>query len=58
MLNSISKTLKLNKLQEIAFAIALQRSTKEDISKKSTEFLKQKFTDLLNSYSDIGKTLY
>jgi hypothetical protein len=56
LLASISKTLKLNKLQEIAFAIALQRSTKDDLSKKANEYLKQKFTDLLNPYSDIGES--
>ena len=53
ILTNITKTLKLNKIQEIALAIALQYSTKEEIKKKSQEFLKQKIADLVNSsYSD------
>ena len=46
--------LKLNRVQEVVYAIALLSSTNSDTVQYASQFLKQKLPDLIHSYVDAG----
>nr|XP_006813651.1 PREDICTED: CCR4-NOT transcription complex subunit 1-like [Saccoglossus kowalevskii] len=48
----LSKVLKLTRVQEVVFGIALQHSTNRDTRTYAAQFAKQKLPDLLRSYID------
>ena len=48
----LSKILKLTKVQEVVFGLALFSSSKSDICQFAKQFAKQRLPHLLNSYID------
>ncbi|MCJ8734444.1 hypothetical protein PDJAM_G00235480 [Pangasius djambal] len=48
----LSKVLKLNKVQEVIFGLALLNSSNADLRGFAAQFVKQKLPDLLRSYVD------
>ncbi|ESO94093.1 hypothetical protein LOTGIDRAFT_239532 [Lottia gigantea] len=52
LFSNISKVLKLSRVQEVAFGLALLNSTNPGISTQAAQFVKQKVPDLLHSYVD------
>lgn len=54
LFNQLSKILRLSRVQEIAFGLALLNSTVPETRKISHQFVKLKFNSLLVSYSTGG----
>ncbi|XP_036399220.1 CCR4-NOT transcription complex subunit 1 isoform X10 [Megalops cyprinoides] len=56
LFTQLSKVLKLSKVQEVIFGLALLNSSSLDLRGFATQFVKQKLPDLLRSYvdSDLG----
>ncbi|XP_028814691.1 CCR4-NOT transcription complex subunit 1 isoform X3 [Denticeps clupeoides] len=52
LFTQLSKVLKLNKVQEVIFGIALLNSCNSDLRGFAAQFVKQKLPDLLRSYVD------
>ena len=57
LFGQLSKTLRLSKLQEVAFGLALLNSTKQSTQEAAFEFLKLRFNSLLVSYSSAGEDI-
>ena len=57
LLGQLSKILKLTRVQEVVFAIALLKSSNPDTRQHAGQFLRQKLPQLIASYIDIGKYL-
>ncbi|KAK6167378.1 hypothetical protein SNE40_021420 [Patella caerulea] len=53
LFSQLSKVLKLSRVQEVAFGLALLHSTNQNISTLAGQFVKQKFPDLVHSYVDV-----
>lgn len=49
----LSKVLKLSKVQEVIFGLALLNSSSSDLGGFAVQFVKQKLPDLLRSYVDV-----
>ncbi|CAH2323826.1 CCR4-NOT transcription complex subunit 1 isoform X9 [Pelobates cultripes] len=49
----LSKVLKLSKVQEVIFGLALLNSSSSDLQGFAAQFVKQKLPDLLRSYVDV-----
>lgn len=56
LLSNLSKVLKLTRVQEVAFGLALLHSSNSDLCNHATQFLKQKVPELLRSYTDSDST--
>lgn len=56
LLSQLSKVLKLTKVQEVAFGIALLYSSNADTKTYAAQFLKQKLCDLLKFFCDQDST--
>ncbi|XP_041077409.1 CCR4-NOT transcription complex subunit 1-like isoform X2 [Polyodon spathula] len=56
LFTQLSKVLKLSKVQEVVFGLALLNSSSSDLKGFAAQFVKQKLPDLLRSYvdADIG----
>ncbi|XP_057692286.1 CCR4-NOT transcription complex subunit 1 isoform X9 [Corythoichthys intestinalis] len=52
LFTQLSKVLKLSKVQEVIFGLALLNSSNADLRGFSAQFIKQKLPDLLRSYID------
>ncbi|XP_033997028.1 CCR4-NOT transcription complex subunit 1 isoform X1 [Trematomus bernacchii] len=52
LFTQLSKVLKLSKVQEVIFGLALLNSCSADLRGFATQFIKQKLPDLLRSYVD------
>lgn len=52
LLSQLSKVLKLNRIQEVVFGIALLYSSNSELRLYAIQFVKQKLPDLLRSYID------
>ncbi|XP_031558067.1 CCR4-NOT transcription complex subunit 1-like isoform X2 [Actinia tenebrosa] len=52
LLPNVSRTLKLNKVQEVVFGLGLLKSANEELKTHAGQFVKQKLPDLLRSYID------
>uniref|UniRef100_A0A8C5HTK1 CCR4-NOT transcription complex subunit 1 n=1 Tax=Gouania willdenowi TaxID=441366 RepID=A0A8C5HTK1_GOUWI len=52
LFTQLSKVLKLNKVQEVIFGLALLNSSNTDLRNFAAQFIKQKLPDLLRSYVD------
>ncbi|XP_047451438.1 CCR4-NOT transcription complex subunit 1 isoform X3 [Mugil cephalus] len=52
LFTQLSKVLKLNKVQEVIFGLALLNSSNADLCGFAAQFIKQKLPDLLRSYVD------
>lgn len=50
----ISKILRLTRVQEVVFGLALLNSSNAEIRNHANQFVKQKLPDLLRSYVDAG----
>ena len=50
----ISRILRLTRVQEVVFGLALLNSSSSDIRNLANQFVKQKLPDLLRSYVDAG----
>ncbi|XP_071959089.1 CCR4-NOT transcription complex subunit 1-like isoform X2 [Antedon mediterranea] len=48
----IGKTLKLSRVQELVFALALRHSDLQEVQTLATQFVKQKLPDLIRTYID------
>ena len=57
LLSQLSKVLKLSRVQETAFAIALLNSSNADTRSSASNFLKAKLPQLIYTYIDSGKWL-
>ena len=57
LLPQISKVLKLNRVQEVTFGIALLHSSNNETRQYVTQFVRQKLPDLIRSYVDPESTL-
>lgn len=57
LLPQISKVLKLNRVQEVTFGIALLHSSNSETRQHATQFVRQKLPDLIRSYVDPESTL-
>ena len=55
LFSQLSKVLKLSKVQEVVFGIALLNSSNADTRSYAAQFVKHKLPDLLRSYIDVGK---
>ena len=53
----ISKLLKLSRVQEVVFGLALLNSLNSEIRSYAAQFVKQKLPDLLRSYVDAGMSI-
>ena len=51
----ISKLLRLSRVQEVVFGLALTQSSSPEARFYASQFVKQKLPDLLRSYVDAGK---
>lgn len=56
LFTQLSKVLKLTPVQEVVFGLALTSSANTDTQNFATQFVKQKLTELIRSYIDIGKS--
>ena len=54
LLPELSRTLRLSKPQEVAFAIALLHSTDSDTSQQAERFIQQRLPELIKDYIDSG----
>ena len=54
LFNQISKLLRLSRVQEVVFGLALTQSTNSETRIYASQFVKQKLPDLLHSYVDAG----
>ena len=50
----ISRVLKLTRVQEVVFGVALLNSSNTETKTHATQFVKQKLPDLIRSYVDSG----
>lgn len=57
LLPQISKVLRLNKVQEVTFGIALLHSSNSDTRQLATQFVRLKLPDLIRSYVDPESSL-
>ncbi|XP_077145079.1 CCR4-NOT transcription complex subunit 1 isoform X2 [Ranitomeya variabilis] len=53
LFTQLSKVLKLSKVQEVVFGLALLNSSSSDLRGFAVQFVKQKLPDLLRSYVDV-----
>ncbi|CAN2389296.1 CCR4-NOT transcription complex subunit [Pristimantis euphronides] len=53
LFTQLSKVLKLSKVQEVIFGLALLNSSNSDLRGFAVQFVKQKLPDLLRSYVDV-----
>ena len=54
LFHQISKLLRLSRVQEVVFGLALTQSTNSETRLYASQFVKQKLPDLLHSYVDAG----
>lgn len=55
LFSQISKILRLTRVQEVVFGLALLNSSNAEIRNHANQFVKQKLPDLLRTYIDAGK---
>ena len=54
LFGQLSKVLKLNRIQEVAFGLALLHSSNNEIRQHAAQFVKVKLPQLISSYTDPG----